>query len=379
MNNRVEQHAVSCVGCMGCANVCPTRAIQMQYDDNGFLYPIVDDTKCLNCSKCKSVCQMYQSRPVEEYFQCGYIAISQHKKIYQNAASGGVFGAIAMSFFDNYPSACVIGAAFLNGKVSHVSIKSKSEIEKLQNSKYVQSEMGEIYKDIKSALDDGREVLFSGTPCQVYALNLFLNKQYDKLFTIDLICHGVPSPLFLKRDLQQYGDDIENIKFRFKKRHLKSRSGFIMSVYQNGRCKNVLSNRDPYYSLFVKNMSFRESCYECRFANLQRVGDVTVGDCDSHKLYPKFHAKEATSTVIINSRKGESLWTNAGHMFDYLPLSLEKEAEMNTQLMRPSKKPEGWGDLMKETQKKSIEALKKKYSKPEDIKGKVLLIINRYL
>lgn len=378
MDNRIQEYSEDCVGCGNCANTCPKDAIKMQYDNYGFLSPIVDKSECINCGSCISVCQINNINLVHRFKQYGYIAISKNKKLYRNAASGGAFSTIATSFFSKFPNGYVVGAAFVGGKVSHIIIKNKNEIVKLQNSKYVQSDMNSIASDVKKLLDKNNTVLFSGTPCQVYALKLFLKKKYENLFTIDLVCHGVPSPLFLKSDLKQYGSNIESLHFRHKK-PFKSKSGFILSFSLNGKRKYYLSNRDLYYALFMKNLSFRKQCYKCNFANLNRSGDITIGDCDSYKEYPSFHINEATSLVIINSLKGEYLWNASKQLFDFSFLDIIKEAKLNSQLTCPSPEPDEWVKIMNNIKIGNFNELTKKYAKSDNFKAKLLLLKNLFL
>lgn len=378
VDKRIKENSQSCVGCANCENICQSHAIKMRYDKYGFLSPYIDEKKCVNCGRCVEVCQMYFLNKTQNFKPYGYIAISKEKMLYQNAASGGIFSTIASDFLANYENGCVVGAAYDNGKVSHIIIKKKNEITKLQNSKYVQSNMNSIVRDVKTLLDMKKNVLFSGTPCQVYALKLFLKKEYDNLFTIDLVCHGVPSPLFLEHDLKQYSANIKNLKFRYKRKFLKSKSGFILSFFSNGKRKYYLSNRDLYYALFMKNLSFRKSCYQCKFANLNRVGDITIGDCDSYAEYPMFHPKEATSSVIINNLKGEYLWSISNHL-EYSNLDLIKETKINTQLSRPSQEPDEWEKIMNDIQKGNYIKLKNEYLKPNNYKAKLLLLKNIFL
>lgn len=375
MDKRIKENFQNCVGCANCKNICLRHAIEMKYDEYGFISPHIDKKKCVNCGRCVSVCQMYCTYKAQSFKQYGYIAISKDKTLYHNSASGGIFSTIASDFFAKYKNAYVVGAAYLNGKVSHIIIKEKKEIIKLQNSKYVQSDMNSIVRDVKALLDMNKYVLFSGTPCQVYALKLFLKKEYNNLFTIDIVCHGVPSPCFLEEDLKQYSDNVEELKFRYKRKLLKSKSGFILSFASDGKRKYCLSNRDLYYALFMKNLSFRKSCYHCKFANLNRVGDITIGDCDSHADYPMFHSKEATSSVIINNLKGEYLWSISNHL-EYSDLDILKESKINTQLSRPSQEPDEWEKIMDDIKNGEFSKLKKKYSKPNNYKAKLLLIKN---
>lgn len=378
MDKRIKENSQSCVGCANCENICQSHAIKMRYDEYGFLSPHIDETKCVNCGRCVSVCQMYCTYKTQSFKSYGYIAISKDKMLYQNAASGGIFSTVAADFLSKYKNGSVVGAAYENGKVSHIIIKGRNEIIKLQNSKYVQSDMNSIVNNVKTLLDMKNNVLFSGTPCQVYALKLFLKKEYDNLFTMDLVCHGVPSPCFLEHDLKQYSVNVKELKFRYKRKLLKSKSGFILSFSSDGKRKYYLSNRDLYYALFMKNLSFRKACYHCKFANLNRVGDITIGDCDSYAEYPMFHSKEATSSVIINNLKGKYLWNISNHI-EYSDLDIIKETKINTQLSRPSQEPDEWEKIMDDIKKGNFEILKKKYSKPNNYKAKLLLLKNMFL
>ena len=378
MTERIDLNNVDCVGCGACQNICSANAINMEFNNWGFLYPLIDENKCVFCGNCYSVCQINKSLRCENdnNVKKAYISITKDKKLYKNAASGGIFGTLANCFFEKHNQAYVVGAKYEDGKVSHVIIDKKEDIFSLQNSKYVQSDMGSVFKRIRDILNKNEYLLFCGTPCQVFALRLFLNKEYSNFFAVDLICHGVPSPIFLNKNLKQYGRKIEAVRFRLKKKTRKSRSGFILSFIADGKKRYVLSNRDLYYSLFMKNMTFRGSCYNCKFANLSRIGDITIGDCDSHSLYKNFHKKEATSTVIINNKKGNDLWEDNKDCFDYYPLDIDKEAALNSQLSKPSPKPSNWHEIMNNIRTESFEDIQKKYCKANDLKAKFLVLKN---
>jgi coenzyme F420-reducing hydrogenase beta subunit len=188
-----------------------------------------------------------------------------------------MFGTFAVCFLNKFSNGSVVGASYDGTTVKHIIINSIDGIKRLQNSKYVQSNTTAVFKEIQKLLEQGKPVLFSGTPCQVYSLRLYLNKDYPMLYLIDIICHGVPSPAFLKKDIAHYGNNVIDVKFRTKKKFFKSGSGFILDLKKtSGVHKYVLSNRDPYFSMFMNNFSFRESCYSCDFSNLNRISDITL-------------------------------------------------------------------------------------------------------
>jgi coenzyme F420-reducing hydrogenase beta subunit len=375
--NRVEQKRIECVGCGNCSIICPVHSIEMKENSEGFIVPFINEEICIHCEKCVSVCQIYNLPLSKVYSSEAYIGITKNRRFYKNAASGGIFGTLAHSFFDKFNNGGVVGAAFIEGKVQHVFVRKREDILSLQNSKYVQSDLNVVFSEIEEELRDGNNVLFSGTPCQVHALNLYLHKEYENLYTIDLICHGVPSAYFLAMNLRRYGDKISNVKFRYKNNFFFSRSRFIMTIYKlnsNRPAKFVLANRDPYYNMFKNNMSFRESCYVCKFANMNRISDITIGDCDSYAKYTSFHTNKATSTIIINSSKGHDLWNRVGEVFDFCPLDLETEAEINTPLKHPAVRPINRDEVVKDFENPNNREMGEKYAKPNNIKGKIVLL-----
>lgn len=381
---------IDCVGCGSCQVICKSNAISMHQDDEGFLYPQVDVTKCLDCGACYLHCpqsQLKEKLGNERIPQQAYNVISRLHKLSRRSASGGVFATIAHAFFNTYDNAVVCGATYENNNVHHIVIDSVKDIYKLQGSKYVQSQTDLVYRQIKDLLIKGNKVLFGGTPCQVAGLYALIgSKLTDNLFAIDIICHGVPSLKFLLKDLTLYDKDISNIKLvQFRKKHIfyKSNSRFCLQLSKSSKNSllNTLSSKavsisyDPYYSLFSKGWTLRKSCYQCKYANLERVGDITIGDCDSHVYYSNFHPNEATSTVIINTKVGAELWQEYKNLFDFIPLDLQKEAEVNKQLMKQFDYPKERENIYKELNLLSIEEIRMKYAKQKSIRyliGKIL-------
>lgn len=375
--NNISTIGSDCVGCGNCALICPKSAVSMLADQEGFLYPTVNKEKCINCGVCSKKCpQLQVVRLLGK--QEGYIAISKDKNLYKNSASGGVFASIGSEFL-NCENSYICGAAFLDGMVKHILISDKNDIKLLQNSKYVQSYMGHCFEKIRDYLNRGSKILFSGTPCQVNALHTFIGN-HDNLYTIDLICHGVPSPAFLRKDLQIYGEntDYKYILFRKKHKIYKSKGNFFLTLKQE-RSKKVVSvpyNRDPYFKLFMEGKTFRYSCYNCHYANLNRVGDLTIGDCDSSSKYPDFHKDEATSTILINTEKGRILFQLYGSLIQSKPIDIQIEACCNHQLNHAFEMPPERKDIYLEIKELNATEIRKKYAKPYTLKGHIYQILN---
>lgn len=385
VDNHIDVLCDKCVGCRNCELVCKCGAITIQANKEGFLAPVIDEEKCVHCGKCTEVCCMETDNiKTCRDQQIAYIAISKNKKLYKKSASGGIFSTIAYRFLSDNENAVVCGAAFFDGEVRHIIITDVEEISFLQGSKYVQSNLNHVFKEIKQYLKSGKKVLFSGTPCQVSALYLYLKQRYDKLYTIDLICHGVPSPQFLKKDVESYAtyEKVVDIQFRKKNPLFYSKSGYFFTINSKEVPKKkregrifVASSRDPYFSMFMNGLTFRRSCYQCQFANLDRVGDITVGDCDSARYYPDFHPDEATSTVLINSSKGETLWKENAGEIDFQSLDIEREAENNHQLSHPFPIFSKRDDIYDEIDNSSIDILRNRYAKRRDLKERIVIAV----
>lgn len=349
-NKKVEELFISndCVGCNACVEICPERVLTQGHDSEGFSIPLIKDLdKCIDCGLCLKVCQIHNGHNthLDNDLPLAYIAQGKHHKLVKNSSSGGAFIEIAQ-FVIRELNGYVAGAAFDESlQVRHIITNDLNDLHRIQGSKYVQSNLSDIFTKIKAKLKAGRFVLFSGTPCQVYGLKLFLDKDYDNLLSIDIICHGVTSPALLKHHIELVEHNckakVKNIIFRWKNPYLKSsKSNYMMIMKMKSRPRYVkAAYDDAYMNIYLNGWAFRECCYKCRFANLNRVGDFTIGDCDSHDNYPQFHPKESNSTVIVNTPKARQLWGNTlSEAFDFDNLDLEREAQRNHQLNEPFKK-----------------------------------------
>ncbi len=296
-----------CCGCYACYNVCPQNCIIMKYDIEGFAYPSIDKDKCVKCNLCKNVCPVGKDLEIKEYSM--HAAYNRDANVRQNSSSGGIFYALAKRIIQN--NGVVYGASF-NSKfeVIHEKVSNISEINKLMRSKYVQSAIGDIYSDIKKTLNLGKRVLFCGTPCQVYGLKTYLGKDYKKLYLVDFVCHGVPSPhifnLYIDREQKKYKSDIIDINFRDKVTGWNNYS--VTLKFNNGQQRSLNYMKDLFFIAFMRDAILRPSCYQCEFKGKHRQSDLTLGDFwGVENVFSEMHDNKGVSLVCINSEKGKRL------------------------------------------------------------------------
>ena len=266
-----------CCGCGACANICPVNAITMKENEIGFIYPIVDEALCIGCGQCKKVCVFSDKSVGANVDPLVYAAASKNREVLSESSSGGIFTELAQAVIDK--GGAVFGAAWTEDfSLNHICVDNKDDLKHLRGSKYVQSSTEDTFTKTEELLKSGRYVCYSGTPCQIAGLKAFLKKDYDKLLTIDIICHGVPSVKMLKDDLSYLSGKkkikIENVKFRDKE------YGWgVTGSLANGKSKvKYDALNSPYYFYFLNGEVYRDSCYNCRFASEERQGDITLGD-----------------------------------------------------------------------------------------------------
>ena len=295
-----------CSGCSACYPVCPTNAITMEYDEEGFLYPIVIHKKCTNCGLCSKVCpELNFEFDNKKTPQC--YAMQAADEIRMKSSSGGMFTILADYIFERGGFVC--GAAFNkneNWKVEHIIIEKKEDLDKLRGSKYVQSDKKDIFKKIKELLGKDKYVLFSGCPCEVAGLKNFLRKDYDKLILVDLLCASTESPKIWEKYLKEnFADkEIKNITFRDKASFgwtLQLNVYFEDEDYYRGS-----NSQNEYCRFFSSHIMSRKSCYKCSFSSLPRVGDITIGDFWNIDRYDKnLDDRKGTSLILSNNSKAD--------------------------------------------------------------------------
>lgn len=295
-----------CCGCCACCSVCPLGIIEMLADNEGFLYPHVNEQFCINCGHCENVCPMLRV-PSEAERPKAFAAWNRDNTVRAESSSGGIFSALMQQTLQR--GGVIIGAAFDSTMIlRHQSAQNDVESHKFRGSKYLQSLIGDVYLEAQEFLQQGRRVLFSGTPCQVAGLYTFLGGDDENLLTCDLVCHGVPSPkvfaMYTANLEKRYRAKVQRIAFRRKDCGWK-RFSVALSFDDSTEYRRVLTD-DPFMLGFLSNTYLRPSCHSCRFSRFPRVADMTLGDFwgvgDHH---PEWDDDQGTSLILTQTKKGQ--------------------------------------------------------------------------
>ena len=353
-----------CCGCRACVQICPKHCITFVSDDEGFSYPSVNIDICVDCGLCEKTCPELNLQPIRTPLRV-LAAINKSEETRKESSSGGVFSLFAEEIIKE--GGVVFGACFdQDWNVIHTYEETLDGIKKFQKSKYVQSNIGDSYKEAKRFLNENRKVLFSGTPCQISGLKKYLGKEYDNLLTIDFVCHGVPSPMVWKDYLNEVlspqdcaGKNtvslslsemptIKCISFRDKTTGWE-KFGFVVRVNSASKAdkNSVLSSYNTkdtiliherldvnqYMRTFLSNIDLRVSCYSCTFKRGRSGADVTIADFWGVQLFhPRFNDNKGTSLIMVYTDKGYAIT-------DRIPLiyeesSLKKAVRCNSAIVR---------------------------------------------
>jgi len=298
----------NCTGCGLCYNACPFNAISMLEDSEGFLSPFVDKNMCTNCGICANMCPQLSNKSVF-YKTRECLAFVGDDAIRKISSSGGVFGTLANWLIKQ--GGTVYGATFNTNfdGVFHVGVSSESSLKPLLKSKYVQSDLGEVFKEIKTKLlSSEKNILFVGCPCQVDALKIFLAKDYDNLFTIDLFCHGAVSPLAYRKFLEVFFGDVDSPIIDVDFRNKEYGWGHNLKVTASDGTSRIMPYDGDYFNAFLWGYSQRNCCFNCKYAKSDRVGDISIGDFwGINEVLPEMNDRKGTSQILINTMKGEKL------------------------------------------------------------------------
>lgn len=334
-----------CCGCRNCENICPKHAIKMVEDEEGFLYPVVDKEKCVNCGLCRKVCPwLNEIKNKESFAPICYAVKNKDKNVQKISSSGGAFGVFANAILeqDGYVCASIMNDNFI---VSHTITNNKKDLIKMYGSKYVTSDLKNNFLIIRKLLNENKKVLFCGVPCQVNALLNFLPQKYDNLYTLEIICHGVPSQkLFSKYiDYIEKKNNCKVIKYEFRNKKAAYWGTFkaLATIEKNGKVyeKKLNADFDKYYNNFLESNCYRESCYVCKYAKKERNTDITIGDFwGIEHIKSNFIDKNGVSEIIVNTPKGNDLFEKVKNMIDYENINYSDIIKYNGQLESPSKR-----------------------------------------
>lgn len=351
----------SCVGCGACTNICPNKCLQMVVDQEGFWYPEVLKSSCINCKRCETVCPVRQKQIIQVPQYC-YAIKNKNDDIRMSSSSGGVFSALAESILGK--EGTIYGAAMDEScSVCHIEVTEKKELKYLRGAKYSQSELGTIYCQVKTNLDNGKYVLFSGTPCQVAGLRAYLQKDYEKLICVDIICHGVPSPLVWKKYLEQesFGKLPRCVNFRSKKSGWSHYKYSIQMEYEDGSSIIQKNGENAFLQGMIQNLYQRPSCSYCLFKGENHPGDITLGDFwGIWNLDESFDDDKGVSAVIVNTDKGKSLLDSCMEQFEVKKVLIDDIKKENPSWAKSSYQHKKRDVFFKEFDKQKVSDLVKR-------------------
>ncbi len=340
-----------CTGCGACVQSCPKQCISWTEGEFRFKYPQIDKDICVNCGICEKVC------PIDKVLQTpttqkAYAAVHKDYQVLAKSTSGGAFTAIADAVFAQ--DGIVYGVAMMdNMQVKHIRTSNKEEFAVLRSSKYLQSDTGNTYQMVEQDLKEGKTVLYSGTPCQIDGLRHFLGKPYERLYTVDIVCHGVGSQAYFDKYLdfarKRYGN-IKTLRFRSKE-YVGWSCGGVVVVTGSSDCLKKIPYRDfdnYYYAYFLSGDIYRKSCYSCKYANMKRVGDFSLGDYwGVEKLHLPLNTFNGCSLLVVNSDKATKFLSKIETM-NIKETRVDEAISQNEQLKHPSRLPDSRKERIKE-------------------------------
>lgn len=324
-----------CTGCSACCNVCPKSSISMEYDSDGSLYPKINQKTCVECGLCQKVCAAKNNswfhKPIEVY-----AAWAKDENERKTSSSGGAAAVFSKKILEN--EGVIFGAVFdKNNELHHTLVKKADDIKKMKGSKYVQSKIDDTYKQTKEQLQLNKKVIFFGTPCQIDGLIHYLGKDYSNLITVDLICHGTPSPKYLEEHIAH----IENkIGKKAKKVTFRGENDFSFTLYdaEDKVIYKVFRDYDTYFKGFLEGLFYRQNCYKCKYARKERVADITIGDFWGLGDEKEFSGDKSNgvSVIILNTDKGKDFFESCKSLFKFEKRTLEEAVKGNHNLRKPT-------------------------------------------
>ena len=367
-----------CMGCHACYNRCPVQAIEMVEDEKGFKYPQVNKEKCINCGLCERVCPILNQRKVKNTPKA-YAVKNKNEEVREKSSSGGMFSLLAEKVLQD--GGVVFGVAFdENWQLKHIYVENIEDLQIFRGSKYLQSIVGETYSKLKDFLIEGRKVMYTGTPCQIEGLKSYLGKEYENLFTQDIICHGVPSPKVHERYLKYLRDKYKtkNIKNIIHRTKINGWKNWCVNIKFDNSEYIKAHEQDPYMQAFLRNTSLRESCYNCQFKKKHRISDITLADFwGIENIAPEMDDNKGTSLVIINSEKGKQIFEQIKDKIIYKQVDFEEAIRYNPSMTTSVKPDPNREKFFDNLDKMPFDELVKKYTYTPGIFKRILWKVKR--
>ncbi|MBO5397366.1 MAG: Coenzyme F420 hydrogenase/dehydrogenase, beta subunit C-terminal domain [Clostridia bacterium] len=374
------KNKINCTSCGACYNICPVNAIEMVEDNEGFKYPKVDAQKCIQCGLCDKTCPIYNKKEINNSKTPKvFAAWSKDEFIRLDSTSGGIFSELAKQIYSENGYVC--GAVYNEEwMVEHFISNNIKDLDKIRSSKYLQSNINYIFREIKEKLINGSKVLFCGSPCQVHGLYNYLQKDYKNLITVDFICRGMNSPKIFKKYIenleQKYKSKISYIKFKNK---INGWHNFSTKIdFENGNTYIGGRYYDSYMIGYLKYNAFmRPSCYDCKFKDLPKMADITVADFwGIENINKKLDENKGTSMVLINSKQGEELFEQIKKNINFQEIVSNKIFEGNICMQNSVEKTPNRQLVFENIDNLSYEELHKKYFPSPNLIEKVKIFFN---
>lgn len=371
----------NCSGCYACANICPVNCISMEKDEEGFWYPKVDYSKCIRCKQCINVCPIINKKIIFNKPKA-YACFNKNEKERLESSSGGIFSLVAEETIKN--KGIVFGAGFdKDFNVVHSYIENKKDLYKFRGSKYVQSKVGDTFKDAKKFLDSGKRVLFTGTPCQIEGLKFYLKKDYDNLICMDNVCHGVPSPKVWKKYVDyrenKVNSKVKRVNFRNKEEGWKEFS--LNFKFSNELNYNSKHSDDLFMKAFLSDICLRPSCYDCSFKGINRISDITLADFwGIQNVLPNMDDDKGTSLIFVNTDKGNKIFNKIKKNIEYSEVDINEAIKYNSAAIKSVEKNPNREKFFNDLDNLEFDKLIKKYCKPKfsvRLKRKVVFILKK--
>ena len=373
----VVKEKEKCPGCYACYSICPKQCITMEEDAEGFVYPKVHREFCIDCGLCEKNCPVYRKQESAE-MPIAYAAINKNLEQRLASSSGGIFVLLAENIVRE--NGVVFGARFDEKfQVVHDYTETLQGIKAFQGSKYVQSRIGNTYVKVKEFLISGRKVLFTGTPCQIEGLKAYLQRDYENLLCVDIICHGVPSPKVWKKYIDfreaQEGKAVQQIFFRHKKYGWKKYT--VLFEFSNEILYLQEHSKDLFMRTFLENVCLRPSCTNCQFKRKNRNSDITLADFwGVVNVLPEMDDDKGTSLVIIHSRKGQAFFEAISRDILCKEVAFEEAIQYNSAMVESAKEGRNRRVVFEKLDDLTFDVLANKYAKS---KFSIKRIIKRFL